>query len=103
LATGVSVLFLHEQAVWSKENFLLPSEEGGPRIRGDKAMTTTYGPFDAADYLDSDAVISDYLSAAVEDPDPEVFLAALGDVAKVRGMAQIARMRGLAARASTRL
>jgi probable addiction module antidote protein len=58
-------------------------------------MTTTYGPFDVADYLDSDAVIAEYLSAAVEDPNPEVFLAALGDVAKARGMAQIAKEAGL--------
>jgi hypothetical protein len=26
---------------------------------------TTYAPFDAADYLDNDAVIAEYLSAAV--------------------------------------
>ena len=58
-------------------------------------MTTTYHPFDAADYLDNDAVIAEYLSAAVEDPNPDVFLAALGDVAKARGMAQIAKDAGL--------
>jgi len=55
-------------------------------------MTTTYDPFDVADCLDSEAVIAEYLSAAVEDPNPKVFLAAVGDVAKARGMAQIARM-----------
>jgi probable addiction module antidote protein len=58
-------------------------------------MTKTYAPFDAAAYLDSDEVIAEYLSAAAEDPNPEVFLAALGDVAKARGMAQIARDAGL--------
>ena len=58
-------------------------------------MTSTYAPFDPADYLDNDAVIAEYLSAAVEDPNPDVFLAALGDVAKARGMAQIARDAGL--------
>lgn len=58
-------------------------------------MTATYAPFDAADYLDNDAVIAEYLSAAVEDPNPDVFLAALGDVAKARGMAQIAKDSGL--------
>ena len=56
-----------------------------------KIMTTAFAPFDAATYLDSDEVIADYLSAAAEDPDLDVFLAALGDVAKARGMAQIAR------------
>jgi probable addiction module antidote protein len=53
-------------------------------------MTTTFAPFDAADYLDSDEVIAEYLSAAVEDPNPEVFLAALGDAAKAFGMARLA-------------
>ena len=50
-------------------------------------MKTSYAPFDAADYLDNDELIAEYLSAAVEDPNPDVFLAALGDVAKARGMA----------------
>jgi probable addiction module antidote protein len=58
-------------------------------------MKATYTPFDAADYLDNDEVIAEYLTAAVEDPNPAVFLAALGDVAKARGMAQIAKDAGL--------
>ena len=58
-------------------------------------MATTYAPFDAADYLDNDDVIAAYLSAAAEDPNPDVFLAALGDVAKARGMALIAKESGL--------
>ncbi|MFI5095318.1 MAG: addiction module antidote protein [Candidatus Acidiferrales bacterium] len=56
---------------------------------------TTYQAFDAAAYLDNDAVIAEYLSAAAEDPNPDVFVAALGDVAKARGMAQIAKASGL--------
>lgn len=58
-------------------------------------MKTTYAPFDAADYLDNDVVIAEYLTAAAEDPNPEVFLAALGDVAKAKGMAKIAKEAGL--------
>jgi probable addiction module antidote protein len=57
--------------------------------------TVPYPPFEAADYRDSDDVIAEYLSAAVEDPNPDVFLAALGDVAKARGMAQVAKDAGL--------
>ncbi len=56
---------------------------------------TTYKVFDAAAYLDNDAVIAEYLSAAAGDPNPNVFVAALGDVAKARGMAQIAKASGL--------
>jgi probable addiction module antidote protein len=60
-----------------------------------KRNKTTYKPFDAAAYLDNDAVIAEYLSAAAEDPNPEVFVAALGNMAKARGMAQIAKDAGL--------
>jgi probable addiction module antidote protein len=58
-------------------------------------MKTTYASFDAADYLDNDEVVAEYLSAAIEDANPDVFLAALGDVAKARGIAQIAKDAGL--------
>lgn len=60
-----------------------------------KKAKMTYTTFDAAAYLDNDAVVAEYLSAAVEDPNPDVFIAALGDVAKARGMAQIAKDAGL--------
>lgn len=58
-------------------------------------MSTKYAPFDVAEYLDNDEVVAEYLTAVMEDPNPDVFLAALGDVAKARGMAQIAREAGL--------
>ena len=58
-------------------------------------MKTNIKTFDAAEYLDNDEVIAEYLSAAADDPNPDVFLAALGDVAKARGMAQIAKDSGL--------
>lgn len=51
--------------------------------------------FDAADYLDNEKVIAEYLSAALEDENPNVFLAAVSDVAKARGMAQLAKDTGL--------
>ncbi len=56
---------------------------------------TTYATFDVADYLDNDEVVAEYLSAAMEDPDPAVFLAALSDVAKARGVGKIADDTGL--------
>lgn len=52
-------------------------------------------PFDAADYLDSEEVIAEYLSAALEDPNPDVFLAALKDVIKAKGMTHVAREAGI--------
>ena len=60
-----------------------------------KRKKTSYKPFDAAAYLHNNTVITEYLSAAAEDPNPEVFVAALGHVAKARGMAQIAKDTGL--------
>ena len=58
-------------------------------------MTTTFATFDVADYLDSEETIAEYLTAASEDPDPAVLLAALSDVAKARGMATVAKAAGL--------
>lgn len=58
-------------------------------------MKTTYAAFDPARYLDNDTVIAEYLSAAAEDPNPDVFLAALSHVAKARGIAQVAKTSGL--------
>ncbi len=52
-------------------------------------------PFDAADYLENEEVIAEYLSAALEDKNPDVFLVAVTDVAKARGMTQLARDTGL--------
>ena len=51
--------------------------------------------FDAADYLDSEEVIAEYLNAALEDGNPDVFLRAVADVAKARGMAKLAKDAGL--------
>ncbi len=51
--------------------------------------------FDAADYLDNEEVIAEYLTAALEDPNPDVFLRAMADVAKARGIATVAKDAGL--------
>ncbi len=51
--------------------------------------------FDASAYLDNDEVIAEYLTAALDDGDPDVFLAAVGNVAKARGMSAIAESTGL--------
>ena len=52
---------------------------------------TQFAPFDAADYLDDEETIAQYITAALEDPNPDVFLSAVRDVARARGMAQLAR------------
>ena len=54
-----------------------------------------FSPFDAADYLDYEKTISEYNTAALEDSNPDVFLTAVRDVARARGMAQLAKDAGL--------
>lgn len=56
---------------------------------------TTLAPFDAADYLDDEETIAEYLTAALQDPNPDVFLTAVRDVARARGMSQLAKDAGL--------
>lgn len=51
--------------------------------------------FDASEYLTSEEAIAEYLTAALEDENPDVFLAAISDVAKARGMAAVAKSTGL--------
>ena len=56
---------------------------------------TKFTTFDAADYLEDEETIAHYISAALEDPNPDVFLTAVRDVARARGMAQLAKDAGL--------
>ena len=58
-------------------------------------MATHIAPFDAADYLDDEHTIAEYLTAALEDPNPDVFLRAVRDVARACGMSQLAKDAGL--------
>ncbi|WP_395679448.1 addiction module antidote protein [Dokdonella sp.] len=51
--------------------------------------------FDAAAYLTDDDSVAEYLTAALEDPDPEMFLTAVRTAARARGMTQLAKDSGL--------
>ena len=53
-------------------------------------------PWDPAEHLTSKADIAAYLEAAMQDGDPALITAALGDVARASGMAKVARKSGLA-------
>lgn len=52
--------------------------------------------WDPSETLDSDEAVAEYLTAALEDGDPRLVAAALGDIARARGMTKIARETGLA-------
>jgi probable addiction module antidote protein len=56
---------------------------------------TTFAPFDAADYLTDEESIAEHSSVALEDPDPDLFLIAVRDAARARGMTQLAHATGL--------
>jgi len=51
--------------------------------------------FDPSKYLDDDEAIADYIRLAIEDGDPGLLAAALGNVARARGMTQVAQSAGL--------
>lgn len=52
-------------------------------------------PFDAAQYLTSETDIAEYINAILEFDDPDLLLLSLSDVARARGMAQVAQDAGL--------
>lgn len=54
--------------------------------------TTTW---DVIEHWESEADMAAYLEAAVETADPALILAALGDIARAKGMTQVARAAGL--------
>jgi probable addiction module antidote protein len=63
-------------------------------------MTTK--PWDPAEHLATEEDKAAYLEAALEEGDPALVAAALGDIARAKGMTQDARDIGLGARACTR-
>jgi probable addiction module antidote protein len=52
-------------------------------------------PWDASQYLETPEQMAAYLEAALEDGDTRVIATALGDIAKAKGMAQVALASGL--------
>ncbi len=52
-------------------------------------------PWDVVESLDSDDRIAAYLEAALEENDAALIAAALGDIARAKGMTDIARQPGL--------
>lgn len=51
--------------------------------------------FDAAPYLDNEAAIAVYLTDILSENNPALLAAALGDIARARGMGEIARVSGI--------
>lgn len=51
----------------------------------------TFTPWDSAEILTDDEVIIEYLKAALEEDDPELFVKAVGTVARAMGMTNVAQ------------
>lgn len=58
-------------------------------------MTTETLPFDSARHLETEEDIAFYLQAVLEENDPALLCHALGQVARAKGMTQLARDTGL--------
>ncbi len=52
-------------------------------------------PFDVTRYLTNDKAVAEYMTAVLETGDSDLLLLALGDIARARGMAQVAKDSGL--------
>ena len=60
-----------------------------------RKKTIRLRPWDPVEYLHSDTDRAAYLEAALEDGDPRVVIAVLGDIARSQGMTEVARKAGL--------
>jgi probable addiction module antidote protein len=61
----------------------------------DKINISSLPDFDASHYLDSNQAIAEYLTAIIGEDNPALLAAALGDIARARGMTEIANAAGL--------
>ena len=52
-------------------------------------------PWDVVEHLETEDDMAAYLEAALQENDPTLVAAALGDIARAKGMTQIARETGL--------
>ncbi|AKH64252.1 MULTISPECIES: addiction module antidote protein [Photorhabdus] len=60
-----------------------------------KSQKVKFSRYDTADYLQTEEDIAAYLEAVMEDGDPSLIAAALGDIARARNISQLARDVGM--------
>jgi len=60
-----------------------------------KTMPTKVSLFDVADYLDSEETIAAYLNEVLAEDDQDLLLSALDDIARARGMTEVAEAAGV--------
>ena len=60
------------------------------KSKGDDLNRKSYTPWDSAEFLTDDEAIIEYLKAALEEQAPALFMKAVGNVARAKGMTTIA-------------
>ncbi len=60
-----------------------------------KTSISELAEFDAAEFLTDEVEVAAYLTTILEDNDPALLAAALGDIARARGMSQVAKDSGI--------
>lgn len=78
----------HQRATWLIE--------GDQTMKQRRVETSELPEFDVSKYLNDEASIAEYLTMVIEEDDPALLAATLGDIAKARGMTEIAKSTGLA-------
>lgn len=78
----------HQRATWLIE--------GDQTMKQRRVKTSELPEFDVSKYLNDEASIAEYLTMVIEEDDPALLAATLGDIAKARGMTEIAKSTGLA-------
>ena len=58
-------------------------------------MAETTKVWDVSEHLTNPEAIAEYMTAVLEDGDPDLLLAALGDIAKAKGMSKLSNETGL--------
>ncbi len=66
-----------------------------PQPKSDRTKVTDLPEFDMAQYLGTDEDVAEYLRQVLEDGEPGELAAALGHIAKARGMTEIAKASGI--------
>jgi len=58
-------------------------------------MSEKFEKFEVSEFLDNDIVISEYLNLVLKEDDMELLIKAIGDIAKAKGIKNVAETAGL--------
>ena len=80
-------------ALWRRqeqsETGYCPNQDHCSAVEGVTTLEVKFSRYDTTDYLKTEDDITAYLDAVMEDSDPALIAAALGDVARTRNLASL--------------